>query len=73
MGKEIVYDDSTQATVTGIVKDLNEVTEFTFQEFVSLSTIEKGSLKTDFYLDKWDNVNSASQLVIRLARKVDPK
>ena len=71
IGKEIIYDDSTQAIVSGIVKDLDKMTEFTFQEFVSLSTIEKDELKNKFYMDKWDFVTSASQLFIRLAEKVD--
>jgi len=73
IGKEIIYEDSTQATVTGIVKDLEEITNFNFQEFVSLSTIETGKLKTNFYLDKWDFVNSNSQLLILLSENADPE
>src|SRR5436190_16305305 len=38
IGQTIIYDDSVKTTVAGIVKDLNEITDFTFKEFISLST-----------------------------------
>ncbi len=73
IGKEIIYNDSLQATVTGIVKDLDEITDFTFQEFLSLSTIEKGNLRKEFYLDEWNFFTDRSQLFLRLQEKTNPE
>jgi len=41
IGQTIVYDDTVKATVAGIVKDLNEITDFTFKEFISLPTFSE--------------------------------
>src|SRR6185436_14065397 len=38
IGKTIIYNDTVNLSVTGIVKDLNEVTDIVSKEFVSLST-----------------------------------
>jgi len=39
IGERIIYDDSITATVVGVVKDLSEITDFTFKEFISLATV----------------------------------
>ena len=70
IGKTIVYDDSIQATVTGIVKDLNEITDFTFKEFISLPTISE-QLKRENGYGEWGSVNSSSQFFVQLAKNID--
>ncbi|MDP4264624.1 MAG: ABC transporter permease [Bacteroidota bacterium] len=69
MGQTITYDDSVKATVTGIVKDIDEVTDFTFKEFISLSTPLE-DLKKD---DQWGSVTSSSQFFVKLDKGIDPK
>ncbi|MBL7856141.1 MAG: ABC transporter permease [Cyclobacteriaceae bacterium] len=66
IGKEIIYRDSLPTTVAGIVKDLPFNTDIDFQDFISISTIEKSWLKNEIQIDDWSNVNSSSQLFIRL-------
>ncbi|MEP6614928.1 MAG: FtsX-like permease family protein [Ginsengibacter sp.] len=67
IGREIIFDDSVRATVSGIVKDIEQNTDFTFTTFISRATLESTSLKPDDW-DQWDNTNSASQLMIKLSK-----
>ncbi len=53
LGREIFYNDSIRAVVTGIVKDIKEVTDFTFKEFVSRATLEHTGLKKQW---SWDEM-----------------
>jgi putative ABC transport system permease protein len=66
VGKTLTFDDTVQATVSGIVKDIKDNTDFYFGSFVSRSTMETGRLKQDYW-DRWNSVNSADQLFVRLS------
>jgi putative ABC transport system permease protein len=70
IGQAIVYDDTIKATVTGIVKDLDEITDLTFKEFISLSTYSE-QLKRIHGWSEWGSVNSASQFFIQLKKGID--
>jgi putative ABC transport system permease protein len=72
IGQVITYDDSIKATVAGIVKDLDQITDFTFKEFISLSTFSE-SLKRTKGWDSWGSVTSASQFFIKLQKGIDEK
>jgi putative ABC transport system permease protein len=72
IGKNLNYDDSIRLTVSGIVKDLDEITDFTFKEFVSLSTIENSGLRSHWNWGEWGSINSASQLFVRLSPGTSP-
>lgn len=65
-GRKIYFDDTTGATITGIVKNLPYNTDFTFNIFISTATLDKTSLKP-YDWDRWDNTNSASQLFVKLS------
>lgn len=67
IGKAIHYQDSLVLTVSGIVKDVPERTDFDFTDFISFSTIEKSWLKEQISLNSWRSVNSSCQLFIKLA------
>jgi len=71
IGKEIVFSDTVHTTVTGIVKNLDQNTDFTFKTFISRATLEKTSLKPQEW-DMWDNTNSTSQLFIKLSLGTNP-
>jgi hypothetical protein len=71
VGKIIMYQDSIQTTVSGIVKDPNGLTDFTFREFISIATIEDTYLKEEFYMEAWDNISSSSQLFVKLKNGVE--
>ena len=70
IGQTIIYDDSVKATVTGIVKDLREVTDFTFKEFISLATFSEQLKKLNGW-SEWGSVNSASQFFVQLKKGTD--
>ena len=66
IGKEIIFNDTTRTTVTGVIKDLAENTDFKFKIFVSKATLEHGMMTPEDQ-NEWGNTNSASQLLIKLA------
>jgi putative ABC transport system permease protein len=73
LGREIFYNDSIKAVVSGIVKDLDHVTDFTFKEFISRATLEHTGLKNEWNWDEWGSINSASQMFVKLAKKASQK
>ncbi|HEY4112349.1 FtsX-like permease family protein [Puia sp.] len=72
VGKPIIIDDTIQATISGIVKDLPGNTDFYFGAFVSRATYYTARLKPDNF-GKWGWVNSADQLFIRLLPATKPE
>jgi putative ABC transport system permease protein len=74
IGRQITYDDSIVATVSGVVADLTQNTDFIFKEFISRSTITASAgLKDNYRWDSWGSVNGGSQLLIRLSENASPK
>lgn len=68
IGKIITYNDTIKTTVTGIVKDLDETTDFNFKEFISYKTIP-----ADQFSDaNWGGVSSADQFFIKLSKGTNP-
>ena len=73
IGRQLTYDDSIVATVSGVVNDLSQNTDFIFKEFVSLSTLSSSAgLKNNYRWSSWGSVNGGSQLLIRLSDRVSP-
>lgn len=70
IGQTLIFDDSIRTTVTGILKDLNEITDFTFKEFISFPTISEG-LKKQMGWGEWGSVNSSWQFFVLLKKGVD--
>ncbi|RKR85727.1 putative permease [Mucilaginibacter gracilis] len=66
IGKQIIYNDSVRTTVTGVVNELPQHSDFIFQDFISLATIPTSGLKTNFSYDNWTMTNGSSQLYIKL-------
>jgi putative ABC transport system permease protein len=73
IGRQIVYDDTISTTVSGIVKELPESSDFIFKEFISQSTIPGRNLKGNYGWEKWGSINGGSQLLIRLDAAASPK
>ena len=71
IGKPIVFDDTIQCTVSGIVKDLPGNSEFYFGTFVSRPTYYTSRLKPEGF-GQWGYVNSADQLFVRLMPGTKP-
>jgi predicted permease len=74
IGRTITYDDSIKTTVSGIIKDpLEKATDFRFKEFISLATVFTTGLKDQFGGDEWGNINSVSQMYVKLKQGVKPE
>jgi hypothetical protein len=71
VGKTLTYEDSIHTTITGIVEDLKQRTDFTFTGFISFSTMETSMLKNNNLWD-WGNTNSASQVFLKLGPGQNP-
>src|SRR6478752_1213596 len=71
VGKEIFFDDTIRASITGVVKDIKENTDFTFKTFMAYATLEKTSLKPENW-ESWDNTNGDQQLFIKLSAGTNP-
>lgn len=67
IGQKIVYRDSLEVIVSGIIKDPVAQTDFNFTDFISYTTIESSWLKTVFTPNNWQSTNSSSQIFIKLA------
>ncbi|MEP6583752.1 MAG: ABC transporter permease, partial [Ginsengibacter sp.] len=71
VGKQLDFNDTVRVTVTGIVKDLEQNTDFTFTTFISKATLENTNLKPEDWT-QWDNTNSASQLFVKVSPGTRP-
>jgi putative ABC transport system permease protein len=69
IGREVVYRDSLVLSVSGIVKDITETTDFDFTDFVTISTLEQTWMKQFFRSDDWSYIDPGSQLFIKLAKE----
>lgn len=69
IGKQLYYNDSLVATVTGIVKELPKNTDFKFEDFISFKSIEPKNWRKEFQLDEWTNTNSSSMAFIKRSEK----
>jgi len=68
VGKQVYYNDSIKTTVAGIVKSLDQHTDFIFKEFISLATIPATGLKNNYGWENWGGINGSSQLFVKLAK-----
>jgi ABC-type antimicrobial peptide transport system permease subunit len=73
MGRQILYGDSLWVTVSGIVKDIEEASDFKiFTDFISFKSIENnGFLKRRHDLNDWSSTNGSSQLFVKLSQGTD--
>jgi putative ABC transport system permease protein len=65
MGRTVVYEDSLTVSVTGIVKDWDQSTDFGFKDLISYNTLESSFLKT--YTGKWNISSSGINVYVKLA------
>ncbi|HMH32955.1 MAG TPA: ABC transporter permease [Puia sp.] len=73
IGREIVYDDTLSARVSGVVQDFGQQgnTDLTFKEFISLPTVlENRGLRSKMGWDEWGSTTSDQQLYVRLSKGV---
>jgi putative ABC transport system permease protein len=69
IGKTVIYDDSLQVRVAGIVKDWNKNTDFGFTDFISVSTATNSFLKNQIPTDDWSSLSPhRSMAFVKLAK-----
>ena len=66
IGKTLMYNDSINAKVTGIVENFKNRTDIIFQEFISHPTLLQTRLRGNIIGKNWNNTNSNSQLFVKL-------
>lgn len=75
IGRDIIYNDSLRVTVSGIVEDFGQNTDFKFTDFISYSTITHSFLENYFKgqgtWDNWDGWNNNTQVYVRLDKITD--
>ncbi|MCD9014866.1 ABC transporter permease [Parachryseolinea silvisoli] len=73
VGREILYGDSIQATVAGIVRDLRDRTDFTAVEFISYATLFETIQREAWSVDSWSNWSENSKAYLRLHAAISPE
>ena len=67
INKIIIYNDSLNIRVAGIVKDPGKNTDFSFGDFISFSTLKKGAA-----FESWNDNYTTAQVFVKLASNVPP-
>lgn len=73
IGKEIIYNDSLQVSVSGIIKAWDRNTDFNFSNIISFATIEHSFLKNEIDLGNWRTWDSYSQAFVKLGNNIKPE
>ncbi len=68
IGREIIYNDSLRLSVSGIVKDYPENSNFIFKDFISSATINYSFLKSEFRFNNWRGWSGYSQTFVKLSK-----
>ncbi|HEY0298224.1 MAG TPA: FtsX-like permease family protein [Arachidicoccus sp.] len=71
IGQPVIFNDSINTTLTGIVADLKGQTDFDNKIFISLSTYMETNLKMSQGSGGWSSVNGSSQCFILLHQGAD--
>lgn len=67
IGKTLIYNDSIQTQVSGVVANFEQRTDLIFEEFLSLETAKKTGSNDFIFNPQWGNTNSSSQLFIKVS------
>ena len=69
IGKTVIYDDSLRTTVSGIVQDWTENTDFGYTDFISISTAANSFLKARIPSTDWSSLQPhASMAFVKLEK-----
>lgn len=71
IGKEVIFNDTIHTKVSGIVKDIEENTDFNFTTFVSKATHET-HLMDPGEITEWGSTTSSSQILVQLSPGTNP-
>jgi len=57
IGKTVTYDDSLQVSVSGIIRDWKQNTDFGYTDFISIKTAPNSFLKNQIPKDDWSSLS----------------
>lgn len=64
LGRQVIYNDTVKMAVSGVVQDLEQNTDFTFHDFIS---VPNGDYHNNLGVDDWNNTSGSDQLFIQLS------
>ena len=67
LGRRLIYKDSLQTTVSGIIADWRQNSDFAFKDFISRSTIQHSFIAPMMEPDNWGNFDYDAQGLVKLA------
>jgi len=70
MGRTVVYEDSLTVSVTGIVRDWTQNSDFGFKDLISYSTLEHSFLQND--IRGWNSWGSNINVYVKLSPGTTP-
>lgn len=71
IGKKIFYEDSLQVSVSGIIKDWNENTNFGYTDFISIKTATRSFLRNRIPTEDWSSLSPhRSMAFVKLAQGI---
>ena len=71
IGRKVIYRDSLEMTVVGVISDPPGNTDLNFTDFISLSTTQRDPLKQEFNYKNWDQISSTWMCLFRLSSNAD--
>lgn len=71
-GKQMDLEDTITVTVTGVVADRTDRTDFNFRGFVSYSTLAKPNMQPSDWKE-WDNTSDDTQILVKLPESSSSK
>lgn len=72
IGRQVMYDDSLPATVSGILRDLDKNSDLAFTDLLSYPTIQSSFLRSSIRQDSWKQQDLAAWTFVRLAPGTTP-
>jgi ABC-type antimicrobial peptide transport system permease subunit len=74
IGKTVVYDDSIRVSVSGIVKDWTQKSDFAFTDFISVSTATHSFLKSNIPTEDWSSLRPHNgSAFVKLTKTATPE
>ena len=73
IGKTVIYDDSLKVTVSGILEDWNEKTDFGYTDFISIRSATHSFLRSRIPAEDWSDLSPhQSQAFVKLSKESSP-
>lgn len=71
IGKILWYNDDIPLKISGVVADLDQRTDFYFNEFVSLKTARNTFMDRQVNSEEWNGTNSSTQVFVKILPNID--